>query len=242
MRIERIALSLLVLSGCLGTEIGNPQEGEVVLRVTSPDDDMSRVGALRMAGLEIDSVAMSLVDVRFKGEFEEAGDPNANGVAELVRGGERAVFDIGLDVPGGEYREVHMKASGFSGAAGESPQMEGLSLRMAGRRADGVPFVLEDDRTLNIKVTGDVEPLRVGAGGPDVLFLVVDVASWFEEGELDVLEPGEDGWVRIGRGQNLQVGNRVRQRVRSSMRFGQDRDDDGRPSAVELGGFSVEVR
>jgi hypothetical protein len=231
-------------AGCVGTEIGNPQDGEVVLRVTPAAQEVSRAGALRGAGgVEIEDVTWSLASVEVIGGCrEEVGAGDALGrVVDLVSGGVGVASDLGLDLPPGAYCKARVRVRALDDALAIRPAMEGLSVRVSGVRADGVAFVLEEHRPLNLKVEGRDAAVRLREGEPSLLFLVVDVTSLFGGGLLDGLEPDEDGVIRIARGRHQQVLNRVRSNLKASLRFGQDLDADGRPSEEELEDFSVGV-
>lgn len=244
MKSVRLAAAcLVVMSGCVGTEIGNPQDGEVVLKVT-PANEASRVGALEAGGgIEIDELTMSLAQVGFSGSCasEETPGSLSGRVLDLVSGGTRVATEVALGAPLGAYCGVTVGMSALENALEERPVMDGLSMRVEGTRGDGARFVMEDERKLQLSAKGEGAAVRLRSGERNMLFLVVDVAPLFDGEDLDGLEPGEDGVVRIDRDTNPQVLQRVRRRMKQAVRFGQDLDADGRPSDEELEGYSVDV-
>jgi hypothetical protein len=235
-------------AGCLGTEIGNPQDEEVVLRVTPAAEEAPGVGALLGAGgVEIEDVTWAFSSVEFVGACGAPGASAGVGggalgrVVDLVAQGVRVASDLDFGAPAGAYCEVRVRVDALDDALEARPSMDGLSMRVSGVREDGVPFVLEEERPLQISASGQGASVRLRQAERSMLFLVVDVAPLFGEGVLDGLEPGEDGVLRIGRGSHPQALARVRSNLKASLRFGQDLDADGRPSAEELEDFSVGV-
>ena len=231
-------------AGCMGTEIGNPQDEEVVLRVAPVEMEAPSAGALLGAdGVEIEEVSWSFSAVAFTGACgsdELVGD-RVGRIVDLVASGVRVASEVDVSAPAGAYCELGVRVGPIEDALEVRPEMDGLSMRVSGARADGVPFVLEEDRPFQLKMKGNGASVRLREAERNLLFLVVDVAPLFGDGLLEGLEPGEDGVIRIGRGEHPQVLARVRNQLRTSLRFGQDLDADGRASSSELEDFSVDV-
>ncbi|MGM0557953.1 MAG: hypothetical protein ACQEVA_16325 [Myxococcota bacterium] len=193
--MKRLLYSLLfigvALSGCVGTDVGNPQEpSEVELDVKGYDD--SNPNALTLpSGLRIDSAWLSMNQFEFR-RGENCG--SSTGVVEQpilvdVISNETVTERPMFTTPAGDYCRFD---AGFVPWSGDVPEgapadMAGYSVLIEGARSDGTEFVVRSDMDMPLQLASQNSAFALREG-PESLLIGFALNEWFNETTLDNIE------------------------------------------------------
>lgn len=179
----------LALSGCFGTDTGNPPVTASLVGRSSEPGVAVAPGA---APVVVDGAWVSLESVRavLGAGCDHVSEPtDADVVGDVV-----GVVPL-AGLPAGESCGVHLVPRAASPLPPGAPAaLEGRTLLVTGTRADGAPFELTAD---------DVAPVDVAAGAPFVLsdgegaWIAFDVAVWLAGVDLDAIVLHPDGVARV---------------------------------------------
>jgi hypothetical protein len=201
---------LLLVGGCVGTDVGNPErdddsitEVRMAALESEPESTSSSTqrevysptprGLQLRSGLEIDEAWITVGSVLMRG-----GDSCVKRNESVVEGPfvidllEQRAFPSfpQLDTRSGEFCQVRIVADARRQGTlpDDAPEkLRGASLLVVGRRVDGTPFelVVEDEQELIF--VGRDTPIVVETGD-NVFFSTFSLATWFEELALDELD------------------------------------------------------
>ena len=207
----------VVAAGC-GTEIGNPELNLAALaRTTQPDD----VGIEEGPGIAVDEAVVTLRDVKFDtSEVCDSGQERESEIegpwtVDLV-----AVDALPVALEGRSFCRVRLRLDRADGGA-----LDDVSVRIAGRRADDVPFVIEsrDTPDLDLRARG-ADTFTLDADAQELL-LAFDVARWLDI-DLDGLTPETDGTIRIDDDTNRDTLDAFDEALEDSLELFEDLEGD----------------
>lgn len=202
-----LSLLMALCSSCLGTEVGNPQDGEVSLELQGLNE---LPGALSLSnGVTIDEVWLSIRDAELWTTSNNMAD-KCNGpklslnqdhsYAELLSAQELP-SPISAPIEATSYCKLKIKlatpAANETLPEGVPSSARDYTIVIQGKRPDGVPFELRvrDQRLLWF------EPMQAAgfelAAERNPLLIGFALSSWFDVDALGALEPEEDGRILI---------------------------------------------
>jgi hypothetical protein len=223
-----IILVCLVLPGCVGTDVGNPQDGSEV-ELDAKGYESTNTSALTLpSGLRIDAAWISLSQFEFRSSEECATQEAVVEQPILVDViANRTVTERPrLSVPPGNYCRLD---AGFIPWSGDVPDgapesVSGYSVVVEGARADGAEFILRSDMDMSLILNA-----RNGAfalsDGAESLIIGFAVDMWFNENTLDAIDAG-DGRIEIGPNSNPSVYNQFNAALRRSAHLYRDANRD----------------
>lgn len=200
LRRFTFVLALAVLSGCAGTEIGNPQTDQTTNVQFEFAPLPVAANALTLAsGIEVDRAWLAVEEIRFRPD-EACLDIDETSPLEEDYIGPQASFSIDVvtgeldpplepfGVPAQAYCRFELELDSES-----SDDLEPYSIIIEGTLADGRPFeiLIEEDAELELRGDFTLSP------GDATLFLAFDLESWLIPEQFQDLEEDADGVVRV---------------------------------------------
>lgn len=228
----------MALSACTGTSVGNPEDGEVTLRVetlpagqtTAPGEQRSaRAQALTTAsGVTIDEARVHLKAVLTRGEGCGKADEREAGVgitAGLISAGEAGGGELGLDMPSGQYCQIRITLAPDADA----------TVHVSGKRADGEAFTISSDLDRQLIFNrGQQQKLEINPGEDTLLILTFDVSSWID---ADALNARATDALTISPATAPDFIAKFDKAVLDSVALAKDADADGVSDAEERADF-----
>jgi hypothetical protein len=195
-----LAVTLLALAACGGTETGNPSMPaalEVSLSATTTDESAAAVRSAD-AALSVEAAWLSVRRLEL--------EPCSSDAAAI--GTDDYPLDLANDPPASavfessvsEYCGVRLEIA--PAASGAPPELEGLAVHLFGTRSDGVPFEIASSQVLTVVVESTT------AGTPfDARHLVLglDLATWFAGADVHGATTNADGIVFVDHATNPDV-------------------------------------
>jgi hypothetical protein len=255
MKIESklITVTALLLSGCVATDVGNPDDGEFAATVDfvgyeangGANAEPMPTGLTLASGVEIDRVVVGFDRFKLRDAEDCEGDSEIDVeryvVSELLEGSDypelpRIVRDVRQFC---RFELEVKKVSALDQPDGAPDEIVDRAVWIEGRLPDGTPFTIEtrEDDKLRLEPTrGEFFELP---DGESRLFLAFDLNTWFDGlsfddvGEEEEDEPVEDGVLRIDAGVDEDWTKQFRENLVNSARLFRDLDDDGQLDAEE---------
>ncbi len=245
MKIESklIAVTALLLSGCVATDVGNPDDGEFAATVDfvgyEANAEPMPTGLTLASGVEIDRVVVGFDRFKLRDAEDCEGDSEIDVetfvVSELLEGSDypelpRIVRDVRQFC---RFELEVKKVRAQDQPDGAPDDILDRAVWIEGRLPDGTPFTLEtrEDDKLRLEPTaGDFFELP---DGESRLFLAFDLNTWFnglsfdDVGEEGEDEPIEDGVLRIDKEVDEDWTKEFRDNLVDSVRLFRDLDGDG---------------
>lgn len=229
MRLVGILLILLtLLCGCVGTEVGNPEDTKTSnVSVEFSGYDSQQRGALTLAsGVEIDEAWLVFDELRLREAANCDGgqevDVDRAFAVELISGRELPALD-GFARPATRYcrLELRFAESDIDALPSEAPaELDGLSILVRGSY-DGTPFVVRDDFSDRFRLDGSFtlseerEPLLVAFA----------LDRWLNASDFEAA--AGDSEIVIDDSNNSDLLDLFRDRVRQSAGLFRDSNEDG---------------
>jgi hypothetical protein len=227
-------LLAVLLTGCVATDVGNPDDGEFATTVDFVGYDEAAPNALTLAsGVELDRVIMGFDRFNLRDAENCAGDSTIDVetfvVSELLEGADypelpRIVRDVRRFC---RFELEVKKVIALNRPEGAPEEIEGRAVWIEGRLADGTPFTLsthEDDALRLEPTAGDFFELP---DGESHLFLAFAMNGWFSGLDFEQFEPGADGVIHIDAEVDESWTKAFRANLRESARLFRDLDGDG---------------
>ncbi|MCC7539180.1 MAG: hypothetical protein IT379_23360 [Deltaproteobacteria bacterium] len=227
-------------AACSITETGNPPAipAQMGLSVSTSDEMRVSIGG-GDGEIVLDQAWVSLGDVRFvaAADCETGGDGTVHAPGPFVADLAAASSVIDFTIAAGDYCAVRVPLLQTQPPlpSGAPAELSGRSVALLGRRSDGVPLIVLSRMTPDADVRSSGEPFSLDRDQPAVL-LTFDVSRWFEDVDLDGLEPGPDGRVSIAEGSNPEQLDRFEENLENAFRLLRDADQDGELDSDEEGG------
>lgn len=216
---------LVLLVSCVATETGNPV-APVEMTLLGQSSDPSVVVGDGAEGLRVEEAWVVLGRVRFvasetcEKDDRDRSDWEGRQVFDLVRAADRLTFAL-ADMT---YCRVRIEFTRFDDPPppGVREDLEGHSIVIAGRRGDGVPFVIRSREHPELEIRAVNGAFEIGPR----LLLAFDFGVWMSGLDLDSLEP-VDGMVQIDEGRNVDRLRQFEQAVEGSLELFRDDDENG---------------
>lgn len=233
-----VSLSLASLTGCAGTDVGNPVDMDFTLYDTR---DPGGGGALRARpavdeGLVITDAWVSVDRIRLRdaaacdgsAEIEVLGP-----IAVNLRAPGAPAALTGIEVPSLAYCRFEFRWSPLpEPVAGAPADLLDTSIYLAGTRGDGTTFVVRSDRSDELRLDA-----RNGSFTLDTtttgLFVGFDVATVFDGVALDTATISSDGTIHIEDGDNANLLALIEDNIDTAAMLFDDDDGDGELGEVE---------
>jgi hypothetical protein len=238
-RLILIFLTLALLSSCVATDVGNPEDEKVDVELDFAGYEQTREGALTLeSDARIDTAWIVLSQFRFQSE-SDCGEETPYDVSEPV------VIDLLADEPTyespiftkpvGDYCKLDV---GFASvAAGKLPEsapaaLADRSVLVEGARSDGVEFQIEADFDGLFHLNGALQSFKLA---PDSRHLIVGFAldEWLNEPKLNAVADEEP--IIINAQTHPQILADFKASVGRSARLFRDRNDNRQLDANEKG-------
>lgn len=232
-----LAASMTLLA-CTGTSVGNPEDGDVTLRVeplpagqpaASSSQRSARAQSLTTpSGVTIDAASARIERVLTRSDSCGKGNEREAGMtllATLIDAGEPADDTLPLDMPSGQYCQIRV----------ELAPVDDATIRVSGTRADGEPFTITSALKRQLIFNrGQQQKLGINPGEDTLLILTMDVNAWIDADALNAL-PADA--LTITSASNASFIASFDRAVLSSIALARDTDGDGLSSAEERGDF-----
>ena len=253
-RVPRWLLAIAVgagpTTGCVGTDVGNPENGRQQTDVQETEQvdvevrmeglqNVPSPGALQLAdGTRIEEVWIGLEEfaLRSQGSCDAPGEPAGDNrlVAELLGSDSKPVATI-PDREVGDYCGLDVALTPVS--AGEVPEsapetLAGHSLLVGGERADGTAFELRADLEERLSLSEHGDSFTLGPKGRQFL-LSFAIEEWIDEGELEKID-GEDPIV-VTAEDHVDVYEEFEKAFEETALLLRDNDGDGVSNPSERG-------
>jgi len=175
--------------------------GEDTLIIDSAQVVLRKIDLERVedSGACSDTASAQAMDGEHDGddEHEGDGDDGHDDACEEIKAGPMildlpltpgTVQTFSVTVDTGTFEKVHFQIHSLTGNPADQallalhPEFEGISVRVVGT-FNGTPFTFTNDLTANQQFRF-AEPLAVGTAGPVDLTILVDVNTWFVNGDM----------------------------------------------------------
>jgi hypothetical protein len=184
--LRKLICSLCLLSACVGTEVGNPEDAQVDLVVTGYQRPADRAALTLDGGVRIDSAWLIIeeLELREAATCEDIGRTRlASPVALDLLAAPRPLGLVGAQT---RYCRLELRIGRVASLpAGAPAELEDSSIVVRGARADGTPFVLRSRLQERLRVRGDFS-LDADAVG---LILAFALDRWLAPATLDAATP-----------------------------------------------------
>lgn len=220
----------LSLSGCVGTDVGNPQEeGTAEVEIDVKGYDGSAPNALTLpSGLRIDSawISMSQFEFRRAEECSAPGDVFEQPILVDVISNETVTERPMFTTPAGDYCRLDAGFIPWSGTvpAGAPAGIQGNSVVIEGARSDGTEFVVRSDMDMSLQMNAADASFAL-EDGPEKLIIGFAVDEWFNETTLDAIDSGGNT-IEISPNSNPAVYGQFNAALRRSSRLFRDENAD----------------
>jgi hypothetical protein len=229
-----LGAALMSIAGCVGTEVGNPQE-DASVSVEFKGVEQPRPSALTLSsGVRIDEAWLvfseSSVELASSCDEDDEIDVDQPFVVELVSGSELPTPNM-FTRPRANYCRFELEVAALTVdelPAGVPDDLDATSLWVRGARADGTPFVLRSQVETTIELAGDIAL----TGDRESLIVAFAVDRWFEDAGLDAAEGTDE--IAIDDENNVDVLEAVNGNIAGSALLLRDSNDDGAAQASEL--------
>jgi len=237
--VEKVffVFALAALSGCLGTETGNPPlTGEISVDAHSSDPATAALrsseGGITVDGVWLGTGEMRFVDVALCAEAP-AGVANVapldvDNHANVGAAREALLYDTA------PYCRVRVPLVRQDGALpmGAPASLAGNTLVLTGTSTAGVPYELVSGAAtdLDLEATGGQFVLAEGEG---FVFLGFDVGTWFTGVDLDSGTPNGDGTIIVSAEENTALLTTFESNLEAGFELYRDLDRDGVPDEPE---------
>jgi hypothetical protein len=226
-----IWLLALMIAGCVGTEVGNPQDtSKVSVDLTAYERQIR--GALTLAnGIEIEQawLVFEELSLRSAANCQESEDDDGEFeiehafAVELISGQQFPAI-APFDKQATEYCRLEMDLADADLSVlpeGVPAELAEMSILVRGKRDDGTPFTLRDDFNDTFRLDG---PFSLEAGiEPLVVAFALD--DWLSPAQLDEAEG--DAQIVIDKDTNADLLDPFRDSVRRSAALFRDANGDG---------------
>lgn len=222
-------VACVALTGCVGTDVGNPQEGTSEVQLDAKGYQAAESNALTLpSGLRIDSAWISMSQF----EFRQANDCTASGdvveqpiLVDLISNQtvtDRPVFST----PAGDYCRLDV---GFVPWTTEVPEgapaeIAGYSVVIEGARSDGTEFVVRSDMDMSLQLNAQNGAFGL-ARGTQSLIIGFAIDEWFNETTLDAIDP-DGSEIVIDSANNPSIYGQFNAALRRSGRLFRDANAD----------------
>lgn len=214
------ALAIVSVTGCLATDVGNPQDSKVTV-------DFELTSSLRDATIE--EAWWSVDEIELVGDSSGCTERDVVTVSKpaavsFLARGEATGESLYLDAPSGSYCTFTLLLAPNEAATARQPALAGLSYYVRGRLADGTPFEITDSR-----------PLRLDFSRPGSFGLVADLERFFVTFDAntvladELLEDADekDGVLEISEACNTGLWSKLDARVADSVSISLDANRNG---------------
>lgn len=243
-----VAVALAVgAAGCLGTDVGNPQDGakdggptaeevDVEVRFEGLAEEPSPGQLALEDGLQIEEVWLTVdrVGLRPRGECNRKAAMSEAGLVAVELLGEEGVPAVVSNRASGAYCGFDIELAPLperERGAGTPEALAGRSVLIRGEVDDGPQFELRDTNEFNLALGRPEGTFTVDADSRSYLLTFV-LEHWVEAGDLRNLE-GES--VTIDRDRHADLLVDFREAFRESAYLFRDANADGRLQADERG-------
>jgi hypothetical protein len=224
-RLFPTCISALALAGCVGTEVGNPQDGSEVtveFRVETPQDPR----ALTFSnGIDIDSFWVAIEEVGLVEtaacEESERFDDELPFAVELVEGIEVPDSPM-LKQSAIDFCKLEIEVDDSIALVSPAPdELLGRSLLVRGTLPDATPFEFRSNVADTIALEGELR-----AQGATRLLVSFDIDNLFAPEDFESLEP-VDGVVVLDAETDEETTSRISQAFLASATLVRDDNDNG---------------
>jgi len=229
-------LLLLLLTSCIGTDVGNPVIGVDYLLVASSTDPQG--GTLTTTdGLVVTSawVAVERIRLRHAADCEAPTQTEILGpfAVDLLAPGKPAALEA-LRVPGSDYCRFEFRWDAFDLAIDPNAPDELIdaSMVIAGRRADGTPFVLRSKRSDELRLDAVAGAFPID-DQTHALFVTFDLDALLTGVALESAVVNLDGVIRIEVGSNDSLLDAFEANLVATTRLFDDDDASGELDPIE---------
>lgn len=184
--LRKLICSLLVLSACVGTEVGNPEDAQVDLVLTGYQRPADRAALTLDSGVRLDSawLIVESLELREAATCEDVGRSRLESpvALDLIATPQR----IRLRGSQTRYCRLELRIGRVNDLpAGAPAELEDSSIVVRGARADGTPFVLRSRLQEALRVRGDF-----ALDGDEVgLILAFALDQWLDPATLNAATP-----------------------------------------------------
>jgi hypothetical protein len=208
--------------GCMGTDVGNPQDVDVELEFAA-FDELDRRALTLASGVTIDEAwfVFDRIELREAARCEDEGDivSRAPIVANLV-----APYQVlgatTFATTAGAYCRLELDLDDIAPSelpTGAPSMLAGHSVYVVGRRADGIAFELRARLGDRLRLDAQARPFTL-EGAKAALELGFAANHWFDVSALDAIEAAE-GPIRISDDENEEVFDGFREALKTSARL-----------------------
>lgn len=219
-------------AGCVGTEVGNPQDVEE--EQTEVSFEFAAVApapnALTLAnGLEIDRAFLAVEELGLRRASDCDGDNRLDlerpFSVDIVTGDTQPALGPVLR-PAVSYCRLEIEISAPEARDGLPAELDGKSVWVTGSTADGTPFEISLQESDELRIDGEFTLER----GGDALIVGFDLASWVSPAELESVIPADDGVIRIDsdNGDSEELVSDILKNVADSITLFRDINNNGR--------------
>lgn len=229
--VRTLALCAALVTGCVGTEVGNPQDDDSQITVEFSADVFEDPRALTLAnGIEIDEawIGIEEVGLRETSRCEETDrfDDEARFAVELLAGSEVPRAPT-LNQPATDFCRLELELESLEGEdapAGLPEALSRSSIYVTGSLEDQTPFEAEIEFSETIRLDGPFE-----ARGPTRFIVAFDLQAWLVPDDFAGLTAEQDGVVRLNVDTvtDEETITRIRDAIERSGRLVRDNNDNG---------------
>lgn len=228
--------SALLLIACTGTDVGNGAVDVDFAIFDSKEEAGSAARAVAPDGVTLGEawVAVDRLRLRQGDDCSGGTEHRFDGpfVVDMRASGPSGALSA-LDIPPGAYCRFEMGWSGLEDAQLEAPvELLGASFLLTGTRMDGTAFVLRSERNDDMRLDARNLSFSIEKKG-DGLFVAFDLQILLDGVDLDGVEPGPDGAIRIERGANEALLEIFDSNLHAAAKLFRDQDGDGELGSME---------
>ena len=219
-------VAALASSGCVGTEVGNPQdnESEVTVEFTAEPQDPR---ALTLSnGIDISEAWMGVEEVGLREssrcEDSERFDDESPFAVELITGEEIPGAAM-LTQTATSFCRLELELESVAESIPGAPEALGeASIYMIGTLEDGTPFEVLAEVTETVRLQGPFD-----AAGTTRLLVSFDLQNWLIPEDFEGIEPDANGTLILDPEVAGDVNERIAQAVLESARLIRDNNENG---------------
>lgn len=231
-------VACVALTGCVGTDVGNPQEGTSEVQLDAKGYQAAESNALTLpSGLRIDSawISMSQFEFRSGNGCETPSDVFDQPLLVDVISNETVTPLPMFELPAGDYCRLD---AGFIPWDADVPEgapdaIQGNSILVTGARSDGTEFVVRSDMDASLRLDAQDDSFAL-TDGPEALIIGFAFDEWFNENTLDAIDAGGQEIV-IDTNSNPAIYGQFNAALRRSSGLFRDDNADGALGMSERG-------
>lgn len=228
--IVAAAACALWAGGCVGTEVGNPQDDSASVEFDGYERTDARALTLE-SGLVIDRAWVAVESLELR-EASRCDGPDAlvleGPLAAELTSGQELPAPPTLERPATTYCKIKLRLGALAAPVDGAPaELDEAAIFITGARADATPFELRapiQEVYVLVSPQGGIE----FAPGQEALVVGVSLNDWVTPALLEDLAPDADGVIRIDQDHNQPTLAEFKRNVRRGFHLFRDRDRDGR--------------